>query len=313
MLDVNLSKEKGKFLEKLIDLARRHLDLHCKPKHMLKMAEAVSRSKALGVEASYEGEGMLIRAADPPESLPERASIAERHASQLHLQNTERVLGHAFAQLLGRPDREDEPAPDADEIDPDWAARFFREARYISTDEMQFLWGKVLAREIEQPGQFSLRALDALRNLSRREAEKLAALAPFAMYAAEDAAIAFPLDFLEKHCSIQFTDLLHLASAGLVQQQPYLKLFIANSRAELDKGEILIAGYGVYPYLKDGVKQASLHLTCIFSPVAKEMLRLIDTQESEWIAESLCATIRRADICVEGPSKLPASEWPPWK
>ncbi len=56
------------------------------------------------------------------------------------------------------------------EPDHDWTARFFNEAQDVSSEEMQLLWAKVLAGEVERPGSTSLRTLSILRDLDRQTA-----------------------------------------------------------------------------------------------------------------------------------------------
>ena len=56
------------------------------------------------------------------------------------------------------------------EPDPDWTARFFNDIQDISSEEMQSLWAKVLAGEVERPGSTSLRTLNILRNLDQATA-----------------------------------------------------------------------------------------------------------------------------------------------
>ena len=46
------------------------------------------------------------------------------------------------------------------EPDPDWTARFFDYAQDISSEDMQRIWAKILAGEVESPGRTSLRTLD---------------------------------------------------------------------------------------------------------------------------------------------------------
>lgn len=55
-------------------------------------------------------------------------------------------------------------------VDPDWVARFFTYAQDVSSDQLQQLWGRILAGEVEQPGRVPLRSLEILRNLSQKEA-----------------------------------------------------------------------------------------------------------------------------------------------
>lgn len=76
----------------------------------------------------------------------------------------------------------------------DWFVRFFEDAGNIGDEQMQELWAKVLAGEIDHPGTFSLRALDVLRNLSREEAEVLQTLGAYAVTIAGDTYICINKD-----------------------------------------------------------------------------------------------------------------------
>ena len=56
------------------------------------------------------------------------------------------------------------------ELDHDWTARFFSDVQDVSSDEMQSIWGKVLAGEVERPGSTSILTLNVLRNLNQATA-----------------------------------------------------------------------------------------------------------------------------------------------
>ena len=64
------------------------------------------------------------------------------------------------------PEMEDKDVLDH-EPDHDWTARFFNEIQDVSSEEMQLLWAKVLAGEVERPGSTSIRTLSILRNLDQ--------------------------------------------------------------------------------------------------------------------------------------------------
>ncbi len=49
----------------------------------------------------------------------------------------------------------------------DWTARFFSEIQDVSSEEMQMLWARVLAGEVQRPGSTSIQALSILRNLDQ--------------------------------------------------------------------------------------------------------------------------------------------------
>jgi hypothetical protein len=58
-------------------------------------------------------------------------------------------------------------------VDKDWSARFFADAPEVSAEELQRLWGRILAREVSSPGGVPLRTLGILRDLSVHEAALL--------------------------------------------------------------------------------------------------------------------------------------------
>ena len=64
-------------------------------------------------------------------------------------------------------------------VDDDWLLRWRDSAGRVSSEELQTLWGRVLAGEIKSPGTFSLRTMEFLKNLSQEEARRIAKLAPF--------------------------------------------------------------------------------------------------------------------------------------
>jgi hypothetical protein len=66
-------------------------------------------------------------------------------------------------------------------ISDDWLLRWRDNASSISSDELQALWGKVLAGEVKSPGAFSLRTLEFLRNLSREDASLIERAAPLVL------------------------------------------------------------------------------------------------------------------------------------
>jgi len=52
----------------------------------------------------------------------------------------------------------------------DFINRWKSEAKLISSEEAQTIWGRVLAQEVNSPGSISLRTIDVIKNLSKEEA-----------------------------------------------------------------------------------------------------------------------------------------------
>ncbi len=70
------------------------------------------------------------------------------------------VVAKAASQHEGREVESSEP-------DHDWTARFFNEVQDVSSEEMQTLWARVLAGEVERKGSTSIRTLQVLKNLDQ--------------------------------------------------------------------------------------------------------------------------------------------------
>jgi hypothetical protein len=68
---------------------------------------------------------------------------------------------------------------DNTEVNSDWMKRWREYAQRISEEDLQHLWANVLNGEVKNPGSYSLRTLDFIKNLSRDEANKIALIAPY--------------------------------------------------------------------------------------------------------------------------------------
>jgi len=116
--------------------------------------------------AKAQGDATVILA----EAEARRSEVALRAAHRLleveeiRQRNIDSITAIAAEQLAE--DVSDVP------VEPDWAARFFREAQDVSNEQMQQIWGKLLAGEVEKPGSFSTRTLAVVSNLSSDEATK---------------------------------------------------------------------------------------------------------------------------------------------
>lgn len=127
--------------------------------------------------------------------------------------NINNVLKVASEELSPDKDVSDEP------IDDDWIIRFFSIVRDISNEEMQYVWGKILAGEIKKPSSFSLRTLETLRNISTEEAELFQKIGAYFIENEHGKYLPSNEYFLSRY-GINTSDIIRLEECGLVNATP---------------------------------------------------------------------------------------------
>lgn len=97
-------------------------------------------------------------------------------------------------------------------IDHDWFAKWRAGAQEVSRDEMQRLWGKLLAGEVSHPGSYSLHTVDFLSRMSTADADLIARIVPFSTMAG---IVRVSDEFFEDQ-GLRFSDFLYLDDMGLI-------------------------------------------------------------------------------------------------
>ena len=183
------------------------------------IAEAIADSQKLLGAVKYDRGEIVIESNQGKGALelPE-ATFDSRVVSRMAYQEAKRQSNLERITQIAADDFDGTEEIGSDRPDSDWTTRFFRIAEDITTDEMQALWGKVLAGEVKRPGSFSLRTLEMLKNISQKEAEIFTRVARIA-FTSGDKVFVPNIDkgkFLNDHFGIDFSDLLLLQEIGLL-------------------------------------------------------------------------------------------------
>ena len=123
---------------------------------LLIQAEAQSKAREILVSQDTDIAGEL----DITNTVNQRILFQE----QKRQINIESVVRQAATQLGDKSVADSEP-------DHDWTARFFNDVQDVSSEEMQSLWAKVIAGEVERAGNTSIRTLGILKNLDQTTAQ----------------------------------------------------------------------------------------------------------------------------------------------
>lgn len=147
---------------------------------------------------------------------------------------TEYYKAGNFLSIAQKADEEYSKMPHDDPTaayDFDWFMRFYEAVGSVSDEEMQRIWAKILAGEVNRAGSFSLETLDVVRNLSKQDAELFTKICKHCIQSSHQELFLPRYDnYLEK-CEIAYSDILRLDEIGLVNSSG---LIIFNMSIEND-------------------------------------------------------------------------------
>lgn len=119
--------------------------------------------------------------------------------------------------------------------DFDWFVRFYETVGNVSDNDVQNVWARILAGEIECPGTYSLRTLEKLKNLSRKEAEVFTKIASLS-FRSSNIRFIFKYDKLLEEYNISLENILEMEDCGLMCSQT---LFIEEKLGKDEKSNFL--------------------------------------------------------------------------
>ena len=192
-----------------------------------KLVETVANATgltALGtiINAHGEAKAQSILAKKKAESDAEieilRLQGEEKVAQYVLARNTQKIEN--VAEILAKAEQQFTPDEkvSTEPVDKDWMTRFLDIAETISDDEMRELWARTLAGEVKKPGTYSLRTLDVLRNITKKEAELIVSASSFLLLEFELLCIEnFALNLREK---IALNDMGIVCGENLVRKCP---------------------------------------------------------------------------------------------
>lgn len=241
-----------------------------------------------------------------PLALPRAIEIADQNAkAEAVRQEVSIAKAVIYAEEELQNDSSEAPQ---DSPQDDWLLRWRECAAGVSSDELQQIWGKVLAGEVKSPGRFSLRTLEFLRNLSQAEAQAIERISPFVisgvLYRGNDA-------MLETE-GVSFPDLLAMQELGVLAGVDGLGLEITwNSDATASFQKALTChGALILATAPDPSKIIKLKI-CTVTAIGRQVLSLGSFSPNAKMVESVATAIKALGFDVQvgsyfqvGPDRL---------
>jgi hypothetical protein len=218
---------------------------------------------------------LVLESSDHDERADRRVDYQKRKRQH----NVESITAAAAAELVDDGDVA-ENAPDED-----WVSRFFKAAEDVSSEQMQGLWGRILAGEIKKPGSFSLKALDVLRNITRSDADLYEHVGRLALKHSSASFIAVEdLDWLQRERGVHQWHHFAIGELGAMYQTDLAMRFFMEGPA---KEAVVISG-GFILVLQSTSDTSEITLPIWkFTGVGQELLQLISTKGDQEYLEHI--------------------------
>ncbi|MDO5137828.1 MAG: DUF2806 domain-containing protein [Oscillospiraceae bacterium] len=139
---------------------------------------------------------------------------------------TEYYKANNFLRIVEKADKEYSKNPHVEgekTYNFDWFVRFYEAVGNISNEQMQSIWARILAGEINKPNTYSLRTIEVLKNLSQQEAELFAKICSHCICTGQQSFLPHYDKYLEA-CQITFGEILYLSELGLISSDSMLVL-----------------------------------------------------------------------------------------
>lgn len=246
------------------------------------IGSAIENNGTLLGEVKYtNGEVSLESLGSKTDSLEERSKLRKDYITLKEQSNIERIVAHSAINLSK------EESVSNESVDEDWISRFFKYAEDITSKDMQEIWGKVLAGEIKQPNSYSIRTLETLRNLTKKDAEILIKAAKIRI-SCDDGSFIYKYsnnEDLGKY-DFSFGEQLHLNELGILQSNP-------NTAYDLFYGTeekvtpIIMGDYKIKVIKLENTLNYTFPIIQ-FTSVGHEILELINSTINEDYFENFC-------------------------
>ena len=237
-----------------------------------KIAEAVKDHQETLSTIDYKDTQVSLTSLNKTELIDDNYPIAERTQKRLEFQesrrqqNIESITEKAYRNL------ENETEVSDNDVDNDWTTRFFNYAQDISNDEMQELWSRILSGEVKRPNSFSLRTLEVIKNLSKREAEIFSAVANYAI-SSNGESFLFNEDGILDKFGITFNNISLLQEIGLIQSIQFVSQTIYKNSKPTKLGYEF--GNLIVIMIRKENAPEQVFSILPFSKVGEELLKLV--------------------------------------
>ena len=254
---------------------------------------AIEGNGSLLGEVKYANDGVSLESlGSKVDSLEERSKLRKEYMDLKGQNNIERIVTHSAISLNNEESVSSEP------VDEDWISRFFKYAEDVTSEDMQEIWGRVLTGEIKQPSSYSLRTLEVLRNLTKKDAELIIKIAKYKILCNNDHLIfrGKTDDFL-RESDLTFKEQLHLSEIGILQANRTLSYTFEKTKEDSET-YIELGKYLIKVSKEKDTPKCSFPVL-IFTSIGIEILKLVSSMTDEKYFNEFCKELLNLQLKVE--------------
>lgn len=237
------------------------------------ISEAIDKNIALPVE--YKNGNITVDAQNIQE-LMVRAQNRVLFQEIRKQKNIESIVEKAYIEL------KEEKDVSSEEVDQDWIIRFFNSIEDISEENMQKIWAKILVGEIKKPKSFSKRTLEALKNISKDEAEIFEKVSKGIICDALS-----DKEYLFKNLGITYGDIYLLSQCNL------MGITLMTNTIKLEKTKYEIQKFKDFSIFAYGKETMTLNYTGYpLTKIGEEIISILDINPTKETIEMMTNIIK---------------------
>jgi len=227
------------------------------------------------------------------ENINEKPSSNNRVQDRINHVESKRQQNLDYVNYIAAEQLEQENEVSEEPVDDDWTTRFFNYSQDISNDEMQKLWGRILAGEVKRPKSFSLRTLEIIRNLSKEEAAVFMKFARFAISSGNTSFLLSPSKnkALEDKYKLHYSDRLLLEELGVIAANE-LGFQMANTEDKMRQTGFIVGNTYV---IQEKLPKQPLHQLQVlaFTNIGQQLLKLVNVLPDMEYIQLLATNLNR--------------------